>query len=237
MDYSAPCKPSSHRASSIDDSFGEQGHELYWDILSSMLQRIGVFGGTFDPPHLGHLILAAEARAQLRLDRLLWVLTALPPHKIGETITPLEDRLAMVKLALQDEPAFELSTVDIDRPGPHYTLDTIKILRNSLPTQEIILVIGGDSLHDLPRWHRPRDLVAACDEIGVMRRPADSVDLTALEAELPRLTSKVRFVDAPLLEIASHEIRERVLRGLPFRYFVAPGVYSYIIKHRLYQSA
>jgi nicotinate-nucleotide adenylyltransferase len=202
-----------------------------------MAQRIGVFGGTFDPPHLGHLILAAEAQAQLELNRLLWVLTAVPPHKLDETITPTADRLAMVKLALQDEPAFELSTVDIDRPGPHYMLDTIRILSSQLPGAELILVIGGDSLHDLPRWHEPRELIRACGEIGVMRRPVDAVDLPALEAELPGLSAKVRFVDAPLLEIASHEIRERALKGLPFRYFLAPAVYSYIVNHHLYQAS
>jgi len=209
---------------------------MYWDILSSMPERVGVFGGTFDPPHLGHLILASESYSQLNLDRLLWVLTAVPPHKLDDAITPLEDRLAMVKLALQDEPAFELSTVDIDRPGPHYTLDTMGILSRQFPAAELILVIGGDSLHDLPRWHRPRDLIAACHEIGVMRRPVDAVDLAALEKQLPGLTDKVRFVDAPLLEIASHEIRERALKGLPFRYFVMPAVYNYIVSHHLYPA-
>ena len=94
-----------------------------------MTQRIGIFGGTFDPPHLGHLILASEARTQLQLTRLLWVLTSKPPHKLGQPISPLEDRLAMLKLALQDEPHFELSTVDMDRPGPQYTLDTLNHLQ------------------------------------------------------------------------------------------------------------
>ena len=91
--------------------------------------RIGIFGGTFDPPHLGHLILAAEAGCQLMLDRLLFVLTADPPHKQGRQITPMEDRLAMLEAALFDNPDFELSRVEIDRPGPHYAVDTIKLLR------------------------------------------------------------------------------------------------------------
>jgi nicotinate-nucleotide adenylyltransferase len=201
-----------------------------------MTRRIGVFGGTFDPPHLGHLILASEARSQLGLTRLLWVLTALPPHKRGQVIGPLEDRLAMIRLALKDEPAFELSRVDIDRPGPHYTLDTLNLLRQQHVGSELVLVIGGDSLRDLPQWHRPADVLAACDSIGVMRRPGDEIDLTELEASLPGLIEKLSFVDAPLLEISSHEIRERAGQGLPFRYYVPAEVHQYIVSHHLYQE-
>ncbi len=202
-----------------------------------MAQRIGVFGGTFDPPHLGHLILAAEARVQLKLARFLWVLTSIPPHKLDQPVSPLEDRLAMLQLALADEPDFELSTIDVDRPGPHYTLDTLKQLANSNPGAELVFLLGGDSLRDLPDWHRPAELVAACSEIGVMRRPGDSIDLSTLEREIPGITRKIRFVDAPLLEIASHEIRRRASAGLPFRHYLNPSVYRYIVEHRLYQGA
>jgi len=199
-----------------------------------MAQRLGVFGGTFDPPHIGHLILASESLTQLGLQRMLWVLTAAPPHKQPNSISPLEHRVAMLRLAIGDDSAFELSDVDMKRTGPHYTADTMTILGAENPHAELVLVLGGDSLHDLPRWHRPADLVAACHEIGVMRRPVDSIDLAGLEQELPGLTRKVRFVDAPLLEIASHEIRTRARRSLPFRYFVPPAVYDYIVQHRLY---
>ena len=202
-----------------------------------MAERIGVFGGTFDPPHLGHLILASEAYAALGLSRILWVLTSIPPHKLDQQITPVKDRLAMVQLALKDEPTFELSIVDMARPGPHYTLDTIKLLSAEYPGDDLVLLIGGDSLHDLPTWHRPRELVSACAGIGVMRRPGDLIDLTGLEAKIPGLGAKVRYVDAPLLEIASHEIRERAAAGLPFRYYVLPEVYKYIVEHRLYREA
>ncbi len=201
-----------------------------------MAERIGVFGGTFDPPHLGHLILAAEAQAQLGLDRVLWVLTAVPPHKSNVSISPVDDRLAMLKLEVHDQPGFELSSVDMDRPGPHYTSDTLRLLAASHRGAELILVLGGDSLHDLPSWHEPASLIGLCAGIGVMRRPVDAIDLEALERQLPGLTSKVRFVDAPLLEIASHGIRERALKGLPFRYFLLPPVYNYILTHHLYQA-
>lgn len=198
-------------------------------------ERLGVFGGTFDPPHIGHLILAAESSHQLGLDRLLWVLTPVSPFKDAREITPLEQRLSMLQFALADNPDFELSRIELDSPGPYYTVDTIRKLANEHSSVEIILVIGGDSLRDLPRWHRPADLVAACHEIGVMRRPGDSVDLSALERQIPGTQAKVRFVDAPLLEISSSDIRRRIHENLPFRYYLSPSVYKYILKNELYR--
>ena len=200
-----------------------------------MPERIGIFGGTFDPPHLGHLILASEAHVQLKLTRLLWVLTPVPPHKMNRPISSLDDRLAMVKLALKDESAFELSKIEIERPGPHYTLDTIRVFSNQYPNADLILLLGGDFLRDLPTWHRPADLVAACHQIGVMRRPGDSIDMASLEKKIPGLKAKVKFVEAPLLEIASSEIRSRAASGLPFRYYLLPAVYQYIQEHNLYR--
>jgi nicotinate-nucleotide adenylyltransferase len=198
------------------------------------MQTIGIFGGTFDPPHLGHLILAAEAHAQLGLTRLLWVLTPDPPHKQSNLITPLEHRLAMIKLALEDAPEFELSSVDMDRPGPHYAIDTLKIIARQNPEAGLVYLMGGDSLRDLPQWYHPAELVSACYQMGVMRRPGDEIDLPSLENLFPGIASKVRFVEAPLLDIAAHEIRERVRERRPFRYFLPPGVFHYIQKHRLY---
>ena len=202
-----------------------------------MAQRIGIFGGTFDPPHLGHLILASEARTQLQLTRLLWALTSVPPHKLEQPISSLEDRLAMLKLALKDEPGFELSTVDMDRPGPQYTLDTLNLIAHQNPNAELILLIGGDSLHDLPTWHLPEQIIVSCRQIGVIRRPGDSIDMSSLERQIPGITDKVQFVDAPLLEISSHEIRQRVMEGMPFRYYLLPSVYEYIVSHKLYSDS
>jgi nicotinate-nucleotide adenylyltransferase len=199
------------------------------------MQSIGIFGGTFDPPHLGHVILATEARAQLGLERLLWVLTPDPPHKQGQSIAPLEQRLDMVKLAIADDPQFEISSVELDRPGPHYALDTVQILAGQNPGVNLIYLMGGDSLRDLPHWHRPADFISACHLIGVMRRPEDAVELGVLEESLPGLAAKVRFVDAPLLEIAAHEIRNRIAEGRPFRYFLPEPVYKYIDSHGLYR--
>jgi len=200
-----------------------------------MSPRIGLFGGTFDPPHIGHLILAAEAQSQLGLDRLLWILTPNPPHKKDQPITPLRHRLAMVRFTLSDAPTFELSTVEIDRPGPHFALDTVTIVANLNPDASLVYIMGGDSLRDLPMWHRPEELISGLDVIGVMRRPGDSIDLSALEKKIPGVTAKVRFVDAPLLDISAHEIRLRAAEGRPYRYFLPAKVYNYIVKHNLYR--
>jgi nicotinate-nucleotide adenylyltransferase len=198
--------------------------------------RLGIFGGTFDPPHLGHLILGAEACFQLGLDRLLWVVTADPPHKSGHELAGLEDRLAMVEAAIEGNDAFELSRIEIDRPGPHYSADTLNILRDAHPSDELIYLIGGDSLHNLPGWSRASEFVQASDAIGVMRRPDDQVDLTTLEADLPGLVERLRFVDAPLLDISSSEIRRRIGSGHPVRYYLPPAVLEIIQTRGIYRS-
>jgi len=197
--------------------------------------KLGVFGGTFDPPHIGHLVLAAEAQEQLGLSRVLWVLTPDPPHKTGRRISPSSDRLAMVLQALAGNPDFELSTIDIDRPPPHYAVDTMRLLREGNPGAALVFLMGGDSLADLLSWHRPGDFVAACDEIGVMLRPGRVADLESLSKSLPEVKDKVRFIRTPLLEIASSELRERIAGGRPYRYYVPEGVYRVIEERRLYR--
>lgn len=200
-----------------------------------MSPLIGLFGGTFDPPHMGHLILAAEACAQFSIDRLLWMLTPDPPHKRGLPITLLEHRLAMVKLAISGDRQFELSTVEIDRPAPQYALDTVNIILEKFPAADLIYLMGGDSLRDLPTWNHPVDLVAALKFIGVMRRSGDSIDLLALERIIPGLSARIRFLDVPLIDIAAHDIRQRVASGRPFRYYLPPSVYDYVVEHELYR--
>ncbi len=200
--------------------------------------RIGIFGGTFDPPHFGHMILAAEALYQLKLDRLLFVLTADPPHKQERHVTPLDDRLALLQAALADNPAFEMSRVDIDRPGPHYTVDTVRLLRQKYAGDELIYLMGGDSIRNLLiDWYKPEEFIAECDYIGVMRRPQDHVDIEVLIAQLPGLKDKLLYMDAPLLQIASREIRARAAEGRPYRYYTPKAVYDVIQQRKLYRSS
>ncbi|HJS28119.1 MAG TPA: nicotinate-nucleotide adenylyltransferase [Anaerolineales bacterium] len=199
------------------------------------MARLGIFGGTFDPPHLGHLILGAEACFQLALDRLLWVVTAEPPHKAGDQLAPVEARLAMVEAAIAGNESFELSRIEVDRPGPHFSVDTLKLLRGAYPRDELVYLIGGDSLRDLPTWNEPLEFIQTYDALGVMRRPDDHVDLVQLEAALPRLVEKLRFVDAPLLDISSSELRRRLRAGQPVRYYLPPAVLEIIGERALYR--
>jgi nicotinate-nucleotide adenylyltransferase len=200
-----------------------------------MHEKIGIFGGTFDPPHLGHLILAAEALDQLELSKVLWVLTPVPPHKLDQTITAMEHRLAMTQLMLDDYPEFELSRAEIDRPGPHYMLDTVQVIQAQFPDAEILLLMGGDSLRDLRTWHRPSEILSICQGLGVMRRPHDTIDLNELEGILPGISNKVLYVDSPQLEISSRDIRWRVSKGRAFRHFLVTSVFNYIQSKKLYR--
>jgi nicotinate-nucleotide adenylyltransferase len=199
------------------------------------MTRLGIFGGSFDPPHIGHLILAAEALAQLRLSKVLWVVTPDPPHKRGQRLTPLELRLEMVRAAIEDNPAFEISRVEIDRPGPQYAYETVRLLAEQYPGADLVYLIGGDSLRDLPTWRDPQALLAGVAALGVLRRPRSRIDLDRLEAQIPGLSAKVEFIDAPQLEISSSQVRRRAAGGGPFRYYLPEKVYRIICEHHLYR--
>lgn len=198
-------------------------------------QRIGFFGGTFDPPHIGHLILAGEAVSQFKLNRLLWMLTPNPPHKQTNPITALAHRLQMLQRMIAHNPIFEISRLEMDRRGPHYTIDTIKLLKQQEPDAEIYLLIGGDSLADLPTWRFAPDLITAVSKLGIMRRPNDFTNLTEIEAQLPGIINKIQFIDALLQPISSSELRRRIKSGDMTRYYFAPEVYEYIEANQLYR--
>jgi nicotinate-nucleotide adenylyltransferase len=198
--------------------------------------RLGIFGGTFDPPHIGHLVLAAEAHFQLDLERVLWLLTPHSPLKLDRQIHATEARVEMLAAALTGNPSFEISRADIDYPAPHYAVDTMERLHNQHPHHEIVYLMGGDSLRDLPSWHKPQEFVKSCDLLGVMRRPGDAVNLEQLEAVLPGLSARVRFVEAPLLEISASDVRRRIAEGLPFRYFLPEDVYRLIVEREWYRT-
>jgi nicotinate-nucleotide adenylyltransferase len=200
-----------------------------------MADSLGIFGGTFDPPHLGHLILAAEALNQLQLTRLLWVLTPQPPHKPEQPITALHHRVEMVKRTIGDTPGFELSTIEAERPGPHYSVDSIDLIQNRNPSARLVLLIGGDSLRDLPTWSRINELVTAVHTFAVMRRLGDEIDLAILEKALPGLKHKQRFFETPQLEISSSFIRQRIASAGHYRFYLPSGVFDYIRQNRLYR--
>ena len=198
--------------------------------------RTGVFGGSFDPPHMGHLVLAMQAVEQLQLDRLLWAVTASPPHKQDQALTPVEQRVEMVQAAIRGNPAFVLSRIEIDRPGPHYAADTLQMLKRSDPQDELCYLIGGDSLRDLPGWYQPALILEACSMLGVMRRVGDCIDLTLLEEKLPGITAKIRFIETPILQISSSDIRARIVENRAFRYFLPAAVYHLIKRRGFYKN-
>ncbi|MBL8101985.1 MAG: nicotinate (nicotinamide) nucleotide adenylyltransferase [Anaerolineales bacterium] len=199
-------------------------------------EKIGYFGGTFDPPHIGHLALASEAAYQFGLSRLYWGLTPDPPHKQEQVITPLVHRLEMLKLMCAENPLFEISRLEINRPGPHYTIDTIQLLSRQAGDADIVLLIGDDSLLDLQTWRSYADLITAVSKIGVMRRFGSPFNYSALYEKTPGLEEKVDFIDALVQTISSREIRQRVKDGGVYRCYTLPSVASYIEEHNLYRG-
>lgn len=195
--------------------------------------QIGVLGGTFDPPHIGHLILGQEALDQCNLDRVLWLPAADPPHKKRRAFSPIADRIELVSLSIADNEHFSVSRVDVDRPGPHYTADTLDLLISQFSGAEWFLLLGSDSLRDLPTWYAPQELIKRA-KIVVMARPGATYDMTSLEQTLPGITSQSRLLDTPLIDISSHDIRLRRREGRSIRYLVTDSVRGYIIGHDLY---
>lgn len=199
-------------------------------------RRIGVYGGTFDPPHLGHLILAETAHDSLHLARVLFVPAAEPPHKEASSVrAPVADRMAMVNLAIEDNPRFEVSRVDVDRPGPHYSVDMLRLLHDQYPDAELVFMIGGDSLRDLPIWSRPAELITLA-KLGVMRRPGFKPDLSYLEKHLPGLSARIEWVEAPLIDIAASHLAHCIAHGRSVRYQIPDKVIAYITQHGLYTT-
>jgi len=202
------------------------------------MERLGIFGGTFDPPHFGHLILASEAAYQLHLDRVLWVLTPDPPHKNGQIISPIQDRIDLVCAAITRDPCFELSLVDVNRQPPHYSVDTLRILLDQYPSSkyELVFLIGGDSLANILSWHKPRELVSLIRELGVFPRADADIDLPHLEESIPGVTQKIHWIGAPMIDISASYIRNLVKQSGPYRYYLSSEVASIIQSKKLYQS-
>ena len=196
--------------------------------------KVGILGGTFDPIHIAHLIIAEECRFCLDLDRVFFVPAGIPPHKLSRPITDVEDRVKMIQLATASNPCFVLSRIDVDRPGPGYSVDTVELLRQQLgPEVEVYFIIGTDSLIDMPNWYAPRRLIQLC-QFAVVGRPHYEVDMESLEAYLPGIGSRVHFVNAPEMPFSSSDIQRRVRSGLPIKYQVLDSVEEYIYTHKLY---
>lgn len=195
---------------------------------------LGVFGGTFDPPHIAHLILASEAQAQLSLDRVLWVLTPVPPHKPCKT--PMAIRRELVEAAISNNHFFNFSDVDISRDPPHYAIDTMLLLKQRYPDATLTYLMGADSLRDLSKWHQPELFIERCDRLGVMRRLGADIDIVRLKTSFPGIENKLSFIDITRFEISSNDIQKRVAQGRSYRYFLSEKVYRLVLKYHLYQD-
>lgn len=195
--------------------------------------RLGVIGGTFDPPHYGHLVLADNARAQLNLDAVIFVPAGMPPHKPERPISPVRHRMAMVEAAIRDNGAFRLSRVDVDRAGPHYTVDMLALLTEAHPGSTLFFLIGGDSLAEFGSWRDPAGILTLA-HLAVMERPGCEGDVAALEKRIPQIRQRLARLDAPYLEISGTDLRRRVREGLPIRYLVPPAVRRHVFTHHLY---
>jgi nicotinate-nucleotide adenylyltransferase len=199
--------------------------------------KVGVLGGTFDPVHLGHLVLAEQAREQLSLDRVLWVPAGDPWRKAGATITSVEHRLAMVHLAIGDNEKFDVITRELERQGPSYTVETLRALREERPGEDLVFLAGLDALFDLPHWREPAALVELA-ELGVALRGEDALPAPGdLDRLLPGLSRRVRWIEMTRLDLSATDLRARAAAGRSLRYLVPPSVAAYIERHNLYRSA
>ena len=196
--------------------------------------RLGLFGGTFDPIHLGHLILAEACREAVALDRVWFVVAGAPPHKPPGGRTSLDDRAEMVRIAIAGHPAFEVSDVEARRPGPHYSVDTLEAVRLERPDDDLFFLIGADSLVDLPFWRHP-DRIAELATLVVANRPGVEPDVA--DPDLGPSARPILRVSIPPIGIASHDLRTSPCRrGVSVRYRVPRGIEAYIEAHGLYRS-
>jgi nicotinate-nucleotide adenylyltransferase len=195
---------------------------------------IGMMGGTFDPIHVGHLVVAETVREALALDRVLFVPAGLPPHKPAGEVTAVEHRVAMVDLAIAGNRAFELSRVEVDRSGPSYTVDTVERLAVDA---EVTVILSAETFHELPSWHEPERLFAAARVAVVPREGYPAPDPGWLAATFPGREDRVVYVTAPHLGLSSTAIRDRVSAGRSIRYVVPDAVAAYIDHQRLYRTA
>ncbi|MEX1140791.1 MAG: nicotinate-nucleotide adenylyltransferase [Thermoleophilaceae bacterium] len=197
--------------------------------------RVGILGGAFNPPHLGHLWLAQEAHARLGLDRVLLVPVGEPPHRTLDSDPGATERLAMTRLAVEDDHRFEASALEVDRPGISYTVDTLRALRESAPADDLTLILGADQALRLREWREPENVLRLARVAVAERGGVGRADVVAALEGIEGAGSVVAF-EMPRIDVSSTLVRERVAAGLPIRYFVPGGVAERIAAERLYAA-
>ncbi|WP_040394711.1 nicotinate-nucleotide adenylyltransferase [Centipeda periodontii] len=201
-----------------------------------MERRIGIMGGTFDPIHMGHLITAEMVRCAVPLDEVLFIPSARPPHKDGTRAASPEDRLAMTKRAVQENPHFSVSDIELKRDGLSYTVDTIAELQSRSHGATLFFITGADAMNDLYLWHEPKRLLRSCQFIVATRQGVPLDELLLAEKFTAEERSHIQVLPTPHLEIASSTIRARIREGLSIRYLVPRTVEEYIEKRGLYRE-
>jgi nicotinate-nucleotide adenylyltransferase len=200
--------------------------------------RAGVFGGTFDPIHLGHLAAAKSIQTTLKLDKVIFVPAGHPWMKADTPVSPVNDRVEMVRLAVAQRKAFELSTIEADRPGPSYAVDTMDTLRRQLESgSALFFLLGGDALMDIARWREPRRLIQMCQMVAFARPGFGLPVMGNLEAAVPGISQRVIFVDVPQRDVRATAIRQRIAEGRSIQRLVPRAVERYILEHGLYGAA
>ena len=204
------------------------------------MRRVGILGGTFDPVHYGHLVIAEEVYAALQLAEVVFVPSGQPPHKTNVEITPAEHRLKMLELAIASNPHFTISRVDLDRPGPSYTVDMLQLLRRQWGEHTAIyFIIGRDSLEDLLSWHDSSGILEQLTHLVAVRRPGYSESeafYDSLEARLSGIKQRLLIVETPRFNISATDLRQRVAEGRPIKYQTPESVESYIVQYGLYRT-
>jgi nicotinate-nucleotide adenylyltransferase len=204
-------------------------------LTSTRRRRIGVLGGTFDPPHVGHLWLGSLAADAASLDRVLFMPASQPPHKGDRLVSRSTDRLLMTRLAIEADPSFDLCPIEMERTGPSYTVDSVADLKRAYPDAELFLVMAADSLAQIDAWRDPDRLLAELEWI-VGPRPGSSLpDRTQLEERFGAAARRIQLLAGPSLDVSSSQIRRRVAAGLTIRYLVPRNVEELIIDRGLYR--
>jgi nicotinate-nucleotide adenylyltransferase len=198
--------------------------------------RVGLLGGTFNPPHLAHLVCAQEALAQVALDRVLLVPAAVPPHKAVEADPGVAHRIAMCRAAVAGDPRFGVSLLDAERRGPAYTVDLLRLVREDAPDDELVFIVGGDMAHSLPAWREPEAVLALAELAVAEREEVRREHVAERLAPLAGGPERVRFFDMPRLDISSSMLRRRAAAGLPVRYLVPDAVAEHIEREGLYRT-
>jgi len=199
--------------------------------------KVGILGGTFDPIHIGHLIVAEEARYQLGLGRVIFLPAGKPYFKKDRIVSTKSDRLEMIKLGIKDNPLFEVSEIELAREGPTYSIDSIKRLKKELGDNvQLCFLIGMDALADMHKWKHPAELIEICQVVGLTRAEYDAFDWAKIEGKMPGAMQKIKIIEVSKIGVSSTDVRMMVASGISVRYLVPDAVVRYIEEHKLYKS-